>query len=380
MFDIASIMIYLTTFVITLFFCKISEVSFKKNNYLVGRVCATFVMVIPSLLAALRDSSVGGDVEFYLIPNFNEAVKSITFGNFYQTASEQLEYLFSAIVYLCSKYANINVLFFIIQFLVICPVYVALYKNRNSCSMTLGMSVYLFCFYNFSLSGMRQSIAMAFILLGYTLYEEKKYIKTLLIAILSILFHKSATVIIAILIIIKFLEKRNNYKLYIKNIFIFLVLFFIFYDRIAELIARILWKLSPRYSFYIRFYLKNYINWSDIPGSEMLIKTLPIIICIVFLIASKKLNVDGKIYTLMILVILGRYFVLFNARFYESLRIAYYFDMFGILFIASSVRCVKQNSVNRLIYSLIMMSCVFTYWIYFIMYIGGYSTNVYMFG
>ncbi|WP_172993961.1 EpsG family protein, partial [Lactobacillus helveticus] len=65
-----------------------------------------------------------------------------------------------------AKAGSIRVTFFIIEFLIVTPIYIVLYLNRKNGSMAIGITLFLFLFYNFSLSGMRQSIAMSLFLLA----------------------------------------------------------------------------------------------------------------------------------------------------------------------------------------------------------------------
>ena len=78
---------------------------------------------------------------------------------------------------------------------------------------------------------------------------------------------------------------------------------------------------------------------------------------------------------MMVFVLLGRYFVLFNGVFFESMRIAYYFDLFIVIYTPRSLAFIK-NWKNRLSYKFVYVGLAFLYWLYYIMYIGGYGTNV----
>ena len=77
--------------------------------------------------------------------------------------------------------------------------------------------------------------------------------------------------------------------------------------------------------------------------------------------------------------LIGRLFVLFNAIFYESMRIAFYFDMFLIPYAASIYSCPIKRKFDRCVVSTIVILPSFLYWLYFIMYKGGYATNVFKF-
>lgn len=52
-----------------------------------------------------------------------------------------------------------------------------------------------------------------------------------------------------------------------------------------------------------------------------------------------------------------------------------YFDSLCCIYFC----CFKQNTSNRYIATALIMLPSFLYWIYFIMYIGAYQTNIYTF-
>lgn len=376
MIDIDSLIIYLICFFLTITSCKLSELMYKKKKKINGHIYAMITIMLPCILAAVRATSVGKDVEFYLIPNYNLACQTNSFMSFYLQASQQLEFLFSILVYVCAKLKNLYLLFFLIELFILLPIYIFLYKNREKISITLGITLYLFLFYNFSLSGMRQSIAMSFVLLAFNYYNNKKIFKSFIYTIIATLFHKSAVLIALIIFLIIFFENKKYYKKFIINIYILLIFVFITYNKFALTISNLLWNVSPRYSFYIIHYISNYINWNNIPTTEIVFKTNIVLISILYIYLFKKNNI--KNITLTTLVILGRYFVLFNARFYESLRIAYYFDIFNIVLSGNILNSINKSE-NKIIYQWLTILLAFGYWIYFIMYIGGYQTHIYTF-
>ena len=65
--------------------------------------------------------------------------------------------------------------------------------------------------------------------------------------------------------------------------------------------------------------------------------------------------------------------------FYESMRIAFFFDMFLIPYAASIYSCPIKRKFDRCVVSIIVILPSFLYWLYFIMYKGGYGTNVFKF-
>lgn len=380
-----SVIIYLIAFMSTIGMTFIAENLFantnkKKNaSYILAMAFSGLALLIPCTLAAMRDISVGNDVMGYVYPNYIVAIKSSSFGEFLLLEYPKTEILFSVLLYWGGKLKNIGYIFFAIELLILLPLYYVLYKRRKEASMTLGMMIYLFLFYNFGLSGMRQSIAMSFIMLAYYYFSINERFRAIFWCIVAILFHTVALLVIPIYLFSlwiyqKPIRKREKWYMAIATVF---VLIFLFYRQIAGILARIVGIISGRYSYYISRYLQEYsgVTLGNIHSTDLLCKSaLILFFAVVFKCAHKY---DDKAKYMVYLMLIGRYFVVFNAVFYESLRIAYFFDYFLIVFIPCMMNCVKRDLLNKIVFSVGLFIPVFLYWFYFIMKIGGYVTNIY---
>ena len=380
-----SVIIYLIAFMSTIGMTFIAENLFantnkKKNaSYILAMAFSGLALLIPCTLAAMRDISVGNDVMGYVYPNYIVAIKSSSLGEFLLLEYPKTEILFSVLLYWGGKLKNIGYIFFAIELLILLPLYYVLYKRRKEASMTLGMMIYLFLFYNFGLSGMRQSIAMSFIMLAYYYFSINERFRAIFWCIVAILFHTVALLVIPIYLFSlwiyqKPIRKRKKWYMAIATVF---VLIFLFYRQIAGILARIVGIISGRYSYYISRYLQEYsgVTLGNIHSTDLLCKSaLILFFAVVFKCAHKY---DDKAKYMVYLMLIGRYFVVFNAVFYESLRIAYFFDYFLIVFIPCMMNCVKRDLLNKIVFSVGLFIPVFLYWFYFIMKIGGYVTNIY---
>lgn len=380
-----SVIIYLIAFMSTIGMTFIAENLFANTNkkksasYILAMAFSGVALLIPCTLAAMRDISVGKDVMGYVYPNYIVAIKSSSFGEFLLLEYPKTEILFSVLLYWGGKLKNIGYIFFSIELLILLPLYYVLYKRRKEASMTLGMMIFLFLFYNFGLSGMRQSIAMSFILLAYYYFSINERFRAIFWCIVAILFHTVALLVIPIYLFSlwiyqKPIRKRKKWYMAIATVF---VLIFLFYRQIAGILARIVGIISGRYSYYISRYLQEYsgVTLGNIHSTDLLCKSaLILFFAVVFKCAHKY---DDKAKYMVYLMLIGRYFVVFNAVFYESLRIAYFFDYFLIVFIPCMMNCVKRDLLNKIVFSVGLFIPVFLYWFYFIMKIGGYVTNIY---
>lgn len=380
-----SVIIYLIAFMSTIGMTFIAENLFANTNkkksasYILAMAFSGVALLIPCTLAAMRNISVGKDVMGYVYPNYIVAIKSSSFGEFLLLEYPKTEILFSVLLYWGGKLKNIGYIFFSIELLILLPLYYVLYKRRKEASMTLGMMIFLFLFYNFGLSGMRQSIAMSFILLAYYYFSINERFRAIFWCIVAILFHTVALLVIPIYLFSlwiyqKPIRKRKKWYMAIATVF---VLIFLFYRQIAGILARIVGIISGRYSYYISRYLQEYsgVTLGNIHSTDLLCKSaLILFFAVVFKCAHKY---DDKAKYMVYLMLIGRYFVVFNAVFYESLRIAYFFDYFLIVFIPCMMNCVKRDLLNKIVFSVGLFIPVFLYWFYFIMKIGGYVTNIY---
>lgn len=401
---IKSVFLYLGIFIISIFFTWIAEVELKHINKidfrnihcLIGIVASLVAIVIPCVFAALRDPSVGYDVKNYVMQNYNFALKSDSYEFFAANKEFDVEPFFGMLTYFWAKLNKLEMLFFSIELYVIGPLYFVLLRRRKKGSMTVGITLFLFLFYNFSLSGMRQSIAMSILIVAYQMFSEKKIIISILFLIVAFNFHKSVAIITLFYFLfycISKLHKKTEKKIYLI-IAILLLLLFVFYTHIALAIANILSYIAPRYAFYIKHYLSIYSNyiWGNIPLTDFLCKFM-IIGCFYVFYVRKQFSFNNDIHNrgkisnylikdkfenMLTMMLMGRYFVLFNANFYESLRLAYYFDYLLIFFIPTGIDLSLKKERNVLEYLLITIFA-FMYWFHFIMIIGGYATNIYMF-
>ena len=385
--DNNSIILYLIVFLISLCFVYSAELSLKKYDgskylkYRIIAICSSIIAVaIPCALAAMRNCSVGTDVSTYVLLNYNVAINARDFIEFYNSQVIPVEPLFSLLIFCGAKLNNIGYVFMAIEILIIVPIYLVLCYRRNNVSMTMGMAIFYFLFYNFSLSGMRQGISMSFLLLSYHYLTKKKYAKALFYSIIASLFHSSVILIVLMFGVSYYIYTRSIQKRRIlcSVAIFFLVGLFLFYNKITVFLAKIVGIINLRYSYYILHYGSIYQGhvWSNIPITDLLCKTVLIFIVVFFYIRTNKFKAKEKYMVSMMLI--GRYFVIFNANFYESLRLAYYFDYLLILFVPYVKKCVKKNWINQLLINLVIIIPSFLYWYYFIMIIGAYQTNVYM--
>lgn len=193
-------LIYIFTFLISLLLIYIAENINGKSKIILNIIA----ILIPSILAGGRADFIGTDVRGYVEPiqlfanssnNYFDFVNSkiilYSAGDF-----SRFEKGYTTLIYLCSRIdKSISLNLFITEFTIIGLTLLGLYrfkKNRKQFSVTLGMLIFYAIFYNLSLNMIRQSIAMAFMLLAFSYLLDNKLKKYLFLNVLAIFFHQTA--------------------------------------------------------------------------------------------------------------------------------------------------------------------------------------------
>ncbi len=226
-------LVYILTFVLSLLGVWIADMWHDdRERFFVGSVLA---VLPPIIIAGLRDSIVGTDMEVYIVPVYN-SVSSNGQGlmEFFE-ANDDMEKGYLLLNYVFAQFTDEP--FFLltcIHTLIMVPLYVVAMKWRAQLSPVLFMFVFYMIFYQESLSIVRQSIALSFSMLAFTLFLERKYIYYILYMVLAFLFHQTAVIALSFPIIYFVIDKisvRQAYLFYI-GVAVATMLFFLNLDNI----------------------------------------------------------------------------------------------------------------------------------------------------
>lgn len=151
------------------------------------------------LVAALRSSYVGGDSFNYRRMFELLADKNIKFAFAYS----EKDPIFNVLLSLLGKVTdNYSVLFAIVAVLFTITVWVYIYKYSDDPVLSV-IVLLAFNLYQFSLTGMRQTIAISFVVLAIMAVHEEKKIQPYIWVLIASLFHSSALVCLSIPILSK---------------------------------------------------------------------------------------------------------------------------------------------------------------------------------
>lgn len=195
--------IYQSIFILSLFCFLFSRNNQQKVN---KSLCIVFA-AISVIVIGLRDYTIGIDAfayrDFYNAFIF-KGLNSLTWDGF----SNEVGFLILHVIFKefsLSWYA----FSFFCALVYIYPIFLLIYKKSENVSFSI-LLFYITGFFFFPMSTVRQSIAMGFCLLSFISFDEKKYIKALLLTLLACTMHNSGLIFV-IYMLISFvpLTKRN---------------------------------------------------------------------------------------------------------------------------------------------------------------------------
>ncbi len=341
-------------------------------------ICVVIGLLIPCLIAGLRDISIGTDARMYVEPLFVCAKTAKSFLEFYQSsiyslltynnepvASFEIGYLF--LTYFTAKIFNsLPVLLFFIQALTVIPVYKGLRAFSNTQPVWLGMVVYYLMFFNQSLNMMRQWIAMAILFQAFPLIVKGQPWRYLIYMAVAMSFHYSAFIGLTVYFTYQLLTRGSTQIKMLKVWFVILLgtLMILSLDKLAALIA----LFSARYA--------NYISGTITFMPNQLLYRVPILL--LFLWRWRYLKQRSQHAEFMLVLVAIDLLASQLTSIYEnSGRIACYFNEYYIL--EYPMLCQSSNyKGNRRVMRWMVIGYLSIYWWYTYVHMGSSETVPYV--
>lgn len=358
-------MIYLLAFSVSSFILMISD----KKSGTKKRILAMIGLSIPILLATFRADTVGVDVGTYVKPMYECIKSSNSLSNYFlliksNISTKDLEWGFIIIGYIFGKFSNsLNGVFFIYELIIIASVYgtivdfnkdIAGVAKTRTIPTWLGMFIFYTCFFNMSLTMVRQSTATSLVLYAVIQFISKKYAKSIFWCVCAVMMHNTAVFVIAILGLYYIV---NNNRKVIKAIYWFFLLFFaIFGQRIYFVILGFI----SRFVHVSSRYLSS--QYMDFTGNDLNLAWLYVIfisILITGLLYKKQKN--NNIRKFLFCLMLTQFFLIpLSIISANAGRILYYYMYFTVVTIPLLGNAVKFAKRSQ--YSLIVMVYGLVYW------------------
>ena len=298
----------------------------KKNG---KRLYCVLTALCYFFIAALRSRTVGFDTDIYVnaFLQFSEMPLSSAIAYFNKDVG------FWVLLSLLGKaIPNYTILFIIVAGLFTVSTWHLIYKY--SADPRLSIIVLLaFNLYQFTLTGMRQTIAMSFIMWAMDACYQKRILRGIIFICIGSVFHSSALVFIVVILLMKYRKKLDHAHTFV----IALILGIVFLLR-GEIAQRLIVFIQDR-------------------GYEMTMTngglTMTFVIFALFLLGClfiREYSFADENATLS-------YLIAMIACFFEMLvstqsiffRVAFYFLLIYIIFVPNVIQTIQHNSSRRLV-------------------------------
>lgn len=354
-------LIYLFVFFLSWILLKIS---LGVKNNLIKKLLVICAILLPSLLAGLRDFSIGTDTRVYGNIWFSRAVNTINPENYIRWGiSSSMGMIYTSLNFIVSRFTdNPHWFYFVLNLLTNALIYKAIKDNEDIVrDIPTAMLLYYLFYYNQSLNLMRQSLAMAFVLCTFVYIRKQKWIHFAFFMAMGILSHTTA--IIALSVCGVYLAMKSKLKILYKVLIVFgtLVLVILLAPILNFLINEGI--ISNRYAIFAD---------SDLIGggkSRLIMFCLPYTLLFwIFVNSYKFTNIETKVlintFRYLLLISTIGTIVAFGMTYIT--RILFYFDIFMIIGIPYMIDHSKLKITfrNKNVLKYIFITIALIYWIY----------------
>lgn len=240
-------MIYFVTFCLSGFLFQMTK---YVNNKYIKQIVNIAALIIPVLLGAFRGIDVGKDTSVYAYPVYKSAQTFDRFLDF--IGYDGMEPAFLLLEYIGSKYIH-SFAFVLgtIQFIIDFCFYKVIKKTYGEDSLAINMMIFYFLIYGGTYNAIRQSVAIALLLLATTYFADKKYIYTVLLSVSAVMFHTTALVGLLLFAIYAVADKDKVYKVINFLIVAFSFVLNIYWESVFSTIFRYITIWGDNYSDYL---------------------------------------------------------------------------------------------------------------------------------
>jgi|GEM_PF-1658296 len=347
---------YYIAFAISVLFCGISYIS---KNKVLFFVFAFLSVITISLIAGVRDETIGTDIQIYGNNVFNLSQNYSNFFDFYTKTSGvfKLEPFYMLLNYFVSRFSVNNAMFYFVLSLVTNTFFFLSINNLKALlSPTLAWFSYLFIFYGYTLNIMRQSLAIAFILFGFSLIINKKNRLGTIFIIFSFFSHFSSGLMGFFILILYFLFIK--FKNPIKFLYIIGLIGVVIYLGISP-ISRILITLgilADRYAVYL-----NSLSGTGFSILSIFLK-LPVFLLFFWRIKGEGKNDRLSLFFFSMLILDFIFYQLRTSAIVFS-RISFYFYVFQVISVPYFIKRIPI-SFDRKFIIFIYSVYIFVVWYY----------------
>lgn len=314
------------------------QVLHRKYSYLIS-----FIFII---VATLRGITVGADTASYV--RDYSYVQSYSFDQIVELYSDNPGY------YVVSKIfadfgVSVQIWFAIVALIYIYSVARLIY--RFSSDPVLSYILFLTIgFYGFSLAGLKQTVAMAFVFISYRYLYDNKYIRFGFFVLLASWFHLSSLVFL-FAVVIHFLKKLRFYYGILSALFI---IWIIAYNTIVNRVLNLL-----GFDHYM-----SYLNMERESGGTLTMFFIVLLIQLVSIIYMNAYTEENstearEIFGMSYLGLLAQVLSLVVA---SAFRIGLYFSLFSVILLPNCISKEKNPQIGLLLKLGIICIFCFYFW------------------
>lgn len=348
---------YIISFLLSCAFLFQAQKQNKKWN-----IWAIIGLLIPTLLASLRNENVGTDTGMYLY--IYENIKEWTLTDFISTKVANVEIFYFFVSLIGEQITGFSTLLFIFQALNVFFLYETSYRLKNYLSIALVFFLYYIFLYSYSLNIMRQITAVMYILwLSHYLIRGKQ---TIFIAgtFIGMLIHSTAILggIIAWICYKVYSAPERNRKEYLLISIVSIVFLSLVFSKIGGLLALFDIGEMARYGSY----LEN--ETSYIGKTDLIIRFM--FLGLVFYLLSHRLINKNIGYSFIVLLCFEVALIFCGKYSTVIFRLSLYATAFDILIVPYllNLKGITYNSRVICKMGLILICCV--YWWYTVIFNG----------
>lgn len=291
-----------------------------KNRLLFVAICALI------LVQGFRSINVGVDLKSYeIIFTQNSTMSFQQIINHYN--KEWLYHFLNKLVFLL--HGDFRVIIFLVSILIFTPIYVILKDNAKHPFLSLLIFLFLGLFL-FTLSGLRQTIAIGFTLFAFMQIKKQNIVKFILSVVVATLFHQSAFLFFLAYPLYHFNLTKN--KLY----FLLIPITILFIFRIHVI------------TFLTKLYNDNYEITNTNAYNFLLLLIFFLVFSMIFVYNDKNKEKKGLINFLIFAVVIQ----IFASYSTIVMRFNYYFYIYLILLIPILFDSIKDRNL-RILFSTI---------------------------
>lgn len=355
--------IYIICFVLSAFLFSLGEKRKKWNWFsIIG-------IIIPTLLAAFRNLSVGVDTNhYYVIYKFASHVTGFSaFSRGYN-----VEPLYFYVSKLSTYFGGFPMVLAIYEFLGLLFMYNVAYRFRKSLSVWLVMFLYLCFLYNYSLNIMRQAIALPYLLWCCTYLIDGKRIKFFILSFIGTIIHTSIIIAIPIVYVLYLIANTKTPKkvLFIPVILLGIAVAYFSFLNIGPLLNAIgLGRLSTYAQAYVQI-KQSQINIIDV--------TYRITFILMLWIGSLYRILPSRIsFSYLIIIVTELGLMMFGLYNDALLRVALYLSTFHFLFLSYYASSRKFSTQSKFLLRCIIIIMGLSYWYWVNIFRGSNGTFPY---